>query len=456
MGVALLAVSAWILRPELAGARTGTLLALVGAVIGGATLLASIAVASLAAPAAGQQARRVMETLDAAARGDFTSEASDGVGGFLAPVARAAHHAVARSRDLLRTLRDQSRDVASRATDVATQAATLPVIAQRTTEHLAGATHRLANLTEAARELQSEAERVRESAGVLVREHRATKTRAARAGEGIHMSLEALDGGSADVAEVGRQLHTASSDLEALARSADEIREFATLVRKMARQSKLLALNAAMEAARAGEQGSGFAVVAGEVRRLAKSSTDAADRTEVLVGDVLTRAERARSGAAEGSATLHAAHTRIGEAVAQMRDQERLLSSVGQGEAAPGDPGVVVAMAEALAARAATNVQELETTGAVVREAQLAAGAQLARTQDVSALAGTLSRVAQRSAAAAATPRLDGSAAARIERTSSSSGQAEPTSEGGPGARDAAGRADSPVSIGDATRWHAA
>ena len=75
--------------------------------------------------------------------------------------------------------------------------------------------------------------------------------------------------------------------MKALAEASEEFGAFVTLVQKMAKQSKLLALNAAMEAARAGEHGQGFAVVASEVRRLAANSADAAQRTEALVRGVL-------------------------------------------------------------------------------------------------------------------------------------------------------------------------
>jgi methyl-accepting chemotaxis protein len=88
----------------------------------------------------------------------------------------------------------------------------------------------------------------------------------------------------------------ASADaVKALAEASEEFSAFVTLVQKMAKQSKLLALNAAMEAARAGEHGQGFAVVASEVRRLAANSADAAQRTETLVKSVLDKVQESRA-----------------------------------------------------------------------------------------------------------------------------------------------------------------
>src|SRR5882762_2365674 len=91
--------------------------------------------------------------------------------------------------------------------------------------------------------------------------------------------------------------------IDAMSAAMDEIGAFLVLVQKIARQSKLLALNAAMEAARAGEHGEGFAVVASEVRRLAAMSSDAAERTEEIVTGILTAIQDSRESASRAVIT---------------------------------------------------------------------------------------------------------------------------------------------------------
>ena len=405
VGGIILSICAWMLRRELARAGSWTLLALVGAVVGGALVLAALFVASLAAPATGEGARSIVEALDAAARSDFVNASPEPLPGLFAPIAQGARQAFAHVRSLLVSLRDQVREVAARAADLASQVTALPGAAQRTTEQLSLAGHRVAALGEASRAAQGEAVRTRDTALALVREHRATLERGTRAADGIRDTVDDLTDGAARVQGVAAAMQGSLGDLEALARSAEEIREFAALVRKMARQSKLLALNAAMEAARAGDQGSGFAVVAGEVRRLAKSSTEAAERTDALVSDVLARADRSRLGALEGSNILESTHQRLSRVALTLREHERSWHSASAG--AEDDPMQAAPLADALASRLDQLLEETSALGTLVREAQLSAGAQLARTQDVAALSGTLVRVAQKAAATASTPRLD-------------------------------------------------
>jgi methyl-accepting chemotaxis protein len=109
---------------------------------------------------------------------------------------------------------------------------------------------------------------------------------------------ERLDDAGGRLSALAEDVQDSARAIDALGAASDEIRAFITLVQKIARQSKLLALNAAMEAARAGEQGEGFAVVATEVRRLAATSTEAAEQTETLVQGLLARLDDARAASA--------------------------------------------------------------------------------------------------------------------------------------------------------------
>lgn len=98
-----------------------------------------------------------------------------------------------------------------------------------------------------------------------------------------------IDAAVQSVDRLSQEIEQSAQSIQQLERDSNAIQSILGTIRSIAEQTNLLALNAAIEAARAGEQGRGFAVVADEVRALAKRTADSTSEIDGLLGNLANR-----------------------------------------------------------------------------------------------------------------------------------------------------------------------
>lgn len=147
----------------------------------------------------------------------------------------------------------------------------------------------------------------------------------------------------ASIEKLSTTVQQTGVEVEGLAKQAQDIARVVEVIRSIAEQTNLLALNAAIEAARAGEQGRGFAVVADEVRALAHRTQTSTQEIEQMIAKIQTCSSEAvasmnlnRSEAVDSLKIAHEAGqaiTQITEAIADINDRNLLIATASEEQA---------------------------------------------------------------------------------------------------------------------------
>jgi len=157
-------------------------------------------------------------------------------------------------------------------------------------ERIAGATDTIyqgaSQQAAAAEETLSAVQTIRHAAGDIGEQAESSKITAREMLTTLEDSgriVRSLVDGMAELARTSRESHAIVSELR---ENAGRIRGISQVVGGIAEQTHLLALNASIEAARAGDAGQGFAVVAGEIRKLAEESAGAVKHIDKLIASM--------------------------------------------------------------------------------------------------------------------------------------------------------------------------
>lgn len=122
----------------------------------------------------------------------------------------------------------------------------------------------------------------------------------ARAGQLANDGAQVINKTIEGMGQINQTVRNTSTDIGALGDSSNQISSIINVIREIADQTNLLALNAAIEAARAGEQGRGFAVVADEVRSLAERTSRSTDEITGMIDTIQKGTRQAVAGMESG------------------------------------------------------------------------------------------------------------------------------------------------------------
>ncbi|WP_313107077.1 methyl-accepting chemotaxis protein [Stutzerimonas nitrititolerans] len=222
-------------------------------------------------------------------------------------------------------------EVAGSTSQVAAAAEGMSAITDEFNRDVAQQRHEIEQVATAMNEMTATVQDVARNAAQAAASAQAADREAQQGQQVVHETVSSIESVSVEVEHTARAIQR----LEADSQSISAVLE---VIRGVAEQTNLLALNAAIEAARAGEQGRGFAVVADEVRTLAS-------RTQQSTLEIQQVIEQLQSGARNAAEVMHRGRAQVDSSVLQAQQAGSSLTSITSAVASISDMNIQIASA---------------------------------------------------------------------------------------------------------------
>jgi twitching motility protein PilJ len=257
---------------------------------------------------------RLLDEIATLAEGDLTIQATVG-DDLTGAIAESVNYAIEALRKLVATINKTAKDVTVSAQ---TAQQTAQSVADASSNQARAIVDASAAINAIAMSIDDVSKHAEQSAEVA---EKSVKI----AGKGAEVVKTTMEG----MERIRMQIQQTAKQIKRLGESSQEIGHIISLIKDIAEQTNILALNAAIQAAMAGDAGRGFAVVADEVQRLAEKSSEATKQIETIVKtiqtdtqDTVTSMEQTTSEVVEGARSAHNA----GEALENIEAVSHTLS----------------------------------------------------------------------------------------------------------------------------------